>query len=199
MTFRPSARLALAGSAGFVLSLLSALPAGAHGSAGDSALGAVLHPLLGLDHLLLLWSVGLTAQTIGPVIIWGALAGAVLGSGFGLAGGQLPLAELLAALAVSATGLLLLQARSSRAWPPRSGARLAAAALVGGGIAVHGLLHAQEASATPAWWLGALASSALVVGVGLVSGRVLGPNRLKAVAVALGLTGLVLAALPAIG
>lgn len=199
MTFRPSAHLALAGCAGFALSLLSALPAGAHGSAGDAALGGVLHPVLGLDHLLLLWSVGLAAQAIGPVLLWGALAGALLGSGFGLAGGQLPLAELLAALAVSATGLLLLQARSPRAWPPRSGARLAAAILVGSGVAVHGLLHAQDAIASPAWWLGAVTSSALVVGVGLVSGRVLGPNRLKAVAAALALTGLVLAAMPALG
>ncbi|MFO7628331.1 MAG: HupE/UreJ family protein [Prochlorococcaceae cyanobacterium] len=194
MTLRPSARLALAGSAGFALSLLSTLPAAAHGSGGDAALGGVLHPLLGLDHLLLLWSVGLAAQAIGPVLLWGALAGALLGSGFGLAGGQLPLAELLAALAVSATGLLLLQARSPRAWPP-----IAAAALVGSGMAVHGLLHAQEANASTAWWLGALTSSALVVGVGLASGRVLGANRLKAVAAALGLTGLALAALPALG
>lgn len=190
MSFRPSARLALAASAGLSLSLLSALPANAHGSAGAHALGGALHPLLGLDHLLMLFTVGLAAQALGAQLLWAALAGGVTGSVFGISGAQLPMAELFAALAVSATALLLLR---------RSHTSLAAGGIVALAVAVHALLHGQEALASPAWWIAALASSSLVVGLGLLCGRRLAPLSQRRLAVGLGLSGLVLASLQALG
>ena len=53
--------LLLTGAAGLGLSLLSALPAAAHGHADASGLAGALHPLLGLDHLVLLVGIGLCA------------------------------------------------------------------------------------------------------------------------------------------
>ena len=51
-------------AAGFGLSLLSGLPAGAHGLATGDLLTGGLHPLLGMDHLLLLVGVGAAAAGI---------------------------------------------------------------------------------------------------------------------------------------
>ena len=45
---------------------LSMLPAGAHGSAEHGVIHGTLHPLLGLDHLLMLVAVGLCAPRRGP-------------------------------------------------------------------------------------------------------------------------------------
>ena len=53
MTPQAPRQLALAAAAGLGLSLLSALPAGAHGIAGSGLVAGASHPLLGLDHLLL--------------------------------------------------------------------------------------------------------------------------------------------------
>ena len=50
--------LLLTGAAGLGLSLLSALPAAAHGHADASGVAGALHPLLGLDHLVLLVGIG---------------------------------------------------------------------------------------------------------------------------------------------
>jgi len=108
MPTKLSRSLLISSAAGFGLSLLSALPAGAHGSADAGVMAGALHPLLGLDHLLLLVGVGLTAARFGPLLLGFALGGAVLGSVFGSFGGQLPAAEVLAALAVSAVGAALL-------------------------------------------------------------------------------------------
>jgi urease accessory protein len=99
-------------------------------------------------------------------------------------------AELLASLAVSATALLLLCRRRTP---------LAAGGIVALAVAVHALLHGQEAQASPAWWIAALASSSLVVGLGLLCGRRLAPLPQRRLALGLGLSGLVLASLQALG
>ena len=59
MTSNLSRSLLLSSAAGLSLSLLSALPASAHGGADAGLIGGALHPLLGIDHLLLLVGVGL--------------------------------------------------------------------------------------------------------------------------------------------
>ena len=56
----------LAAAAGLALSLLSALPAGAHGLASGGLVAGASHPLLGLDHLLLLVGVGGATALGGP-------------------------------------------------------------------------------------------------------------------------------------
>jgi len=175
--------LALPALAGLAMSLLSALPAGAHGGAGATAMAGALHPLLGLDHLLLLVGVGLTAARFGPQQLLLALGGGLLGSLLGNFGGQLAAAETLAALAVSGLGVVLLLSLRRATAQPLLGPVLAA------GMAIHGLLHGQESSGTPGWWVGALLSSSLVVGASLIAGRQLNPRLLQAAAAALVLLG----------
>lgn len=150
-----------AAAAGLGLSLLSALPASAHGVADAGFGSGFAHPLLGLDHLLLLLGVGAAASCIGSGLLVFALVGAAIGAVIGTGGAQVPLAETLAALAVSGVGALILQVQR-RSRPP-------ALALVGGpvalAVAIHALLHGQEASGALTWWLGVgLASSAVVAG-----------------------------------
>ena len=175
--------LALPALAGLAMSLLSTLPAGAHGGAGATAIDGALHPLLGLDHLLLLVGVGLSAARFGPQQLLLALGGGLLGSLMGSVGGQLPAAESLAALAVSGLGVVLLLSLRRAAAQPLLGPVLAA------GMAIHGLLHGQESSGTPGWWLGALLSTGAVVGASWVVGRQLNPRLLQAGAGALVLLG----------
>lgn len=183
MTRTTPRSLALAGVAGLTLSLLSALPAGAHGGAQATAMAGALHPLLGLDHLLLLLGVGLSAARFGPQHLLIALGGGLVGSLLGSVGGQLPAAETLAALAVSGLGIALLISLRRTSALPLLGPVLAA------GMAIHGLLHGQESSGTPGWWLGALLSSSVVVGASLLAGRQLQPRLLQAAAAALVLLG----------
>ncbi len=108
---RPAPPLLLAAAGGLGLSLLSTLPASAHGVASTGVLGGAAHPLLGLDHLLLLVGVGAAASSLGAALLWFALGGALLGALFGVGGLALPLAETLAALAVAGVGALVFRAQ----------------------------------------------------------------------------------------
>lgn len=155
MSFRVPARLLPAAAAGLGLSLLSALPASAHGGAGSDLASGLSHPLLGLDHLLLLVGVGTASASLGVGVIGFALAGSAIGALFGSFGGSLPGAEVLAALAVAAVGLLVLQ-----------GQRLGQVAgpVLAAAVAIHAMLHGQEASGTAGWWAGAALTAVLVVG-----------------------------------
>jgi urease accessory protein len=185
-------QLALPAAAGLGLSLLSTLPGHAHGSADAGLLAGASHPLLGLDHLLLLLGVGGVAAYVSGSVLLFALGGALVGAVLGSFGGDLPAAEVWAALAVSALGLLLLALQRSQRSPQLG--------LVGGvvaaAVAVHALLHGQEASGTTAWWLGAGLASAAVVGATVLLLRRLSSRWSLTLAAALSLTGLVLALAP---
>jgi urease accessory protein len=157
-------QLAPAAAAGLALSLLSALPAGAHGLASGGLVAGASHPLLGIDHLLLLVGVGGAAALAGPSLLLVALAAAVVGSLFGAFGGSLPAAEVLAALTVSGIGLALLARQRSH---PLGGQGLLTVVLAVA-VAVHAMLHGQEASGSASellgWWIGAALASTAVVG-----------------------------------
>ena len=160
MTSTTNRQLLTAAAAGLGFSLLSALPAGAHGVADGGLLSGATHPLLGLDHLLLLIGVGAVSSYVGAPMLLFALGGGLVGAVIGSLGGHLPGAEVIAALAVSVLGLLTLQLQRLQQRPSLTlvGAPVAAA------VAVHALLHGQEApSGSIGWWLGALLASTAVV------------------------------------
>ena len=164
MTSLFSARsLALAGGA-TALALLLAQPAQAHGIAHGGIAAGFLHPISGVDHLLLLVSVGAAGAVISPQLLLWALAGAIGGGVFGALGGSLPAQEFLAALAITAVTVLVLRSQQS----PRLGV---SAALVAAAVAVHAMLHGLEApvdGSAALWWLGALSGSVLVSGGSLL-------------------------------
>jgi urease accessory protein len=189
MTSNLSRSLLLSSAAGFGLSLLSALPANAHGGADAGLIGGALHPLLGIDHLLLLVGVGLTAAQFGPLLLGFAIGGAALGSLFGSFGGQLPGAELLAALAVSAVGMAMLLSNKLVRPLPLLGGVISAA------IAIHAMLHGHEAS-TAGWWLGALLASAITIAISYAAGRQFNQRQSQLAALALALLGGALALAP---
>ncbi|MFM7239835.1 MAG: HupE/UreJ family protein [Cyanobium sp.] len=194
LLFPPSSArpLGLAAAAGFGLSLLSALPVQAHGAADAGLLAGASHPLLGLDHLLLLLGVGGVAAYVSSGVLLFALGGALVGALLGSFGGDLPAAEVWAALAVSALGVLLLSLQRSQRSPQLS----LVGSVVAAAVAVHALLHGQEASGTLAWWLGAGLASAAVVGATVLVLRRLHSRWTLALAAALSLTGLALAVAP---
>ncbi len=142
-----------------LVSLVASPSAQAHGEASGGLIAGVAHPLLGLDHLVMLVAVGAVAAALSTRLVLWALVGALLGAVVGFGGLAVPAAEILASLAIAAVGLVLL-----------APARLAdvAGPLVSGGIAIHAMLHGLEAprdQGSLLWWAGALLASALVVGV----------------------------------
>lgn len=150
-----------------VVLLIAAHPAQAHGSAVGGLQAGLSHPLLGLDHLLMLIAIGTAASFISASLLLWALAGAVIGAVIGFTGFSLPTAELLAALAISAVGLLTLGAARLARGSDATLLRGCSAAVVCGGLAIHALLHGLEAprdSSIALWWAGALLSSVLVAG-----------------------------------
>jgi urease accessory protein len=142
-----------------LVSLVASPSAQAHGEASGGLIAGVAHPLLGLDHLVMLVAVGTVAAALSTRLVLWALVGALLGAVVGFGGLAVPAAEILASLAIAAVGLVLL-----------APARLAdvAGPLVSGGIAIQAMLHGLEAprdQGSLLWWAGALLASALVVGV----------------------------------
>jgi urease accessory protein len=151
--------------------LLGSHPAQAHGSAASGVLGGLTHPLLGLDHLFLLLAVGAAASVFSARLLLWAAVGAIAGAAAGAWGVQVPAAEVWAALAVAALGGFTLV--GTRAAAPalaslrQSGLDSLFGLVVAGGVAIHALLHGQEAPAdgtTLLWWSGALISSVVVCG-----------------------------------
>ena len=148
----------------------SGQPASAHGIASGGLGAGLLHPLLGSDHLLLLLGVGAASASLSAqLLLWG-LAGAVAGGIYGALGGGLPAAEVLAALAVTAVAALVLRNQTSTTAGAINNTNPAlglAGSVIATAVAIHAMLHGQEAPAAlsaTSWWLGALATSALVAG-----------------------------------
>jgi len=162
--------LALLGAAS-LLALLLHQPAQAHGLAQSGVAAGFFHPLTGADHLLLLIGVGAAASCLRAQLLFWGLAGACAGAGLGAFGATLPAQELLAALATTAVALLVLGSqRSPQGHGPAGFGGWTSGfvgCLVAISVAMHALLHGQEAAmgaATSLWWLGAFSASLLVSG-----------------------------------
>ena len=125
--------------------ILGSHPALAHGTAAGGALSGLSHPLLGVDHLLVLMAVGTAASLISSQLLLWALAGAVLGSVIGISGISVSGAEALAAVAIAGVGALtLLASRLARHTNPNVLTSLSGT-VVAAAIAIHALLHGLEA------------------------------------------------------
>ena len=147
--------------------VLGTHPALAHGTATGGALGGLTHPLLGLDHLFMLMAVGTAASFISSQLLLWALGGAVIGAAVGFTGFTVASAEVLAALAISAVGALILLAGKVAKTSNPNIITTVSGVVVAGGISIHAMLHGLEApkdSSTLLWWSGALFSSVLVCG-----------------------------------
>ncbi len=142
-----------------------------------------VHPLLGLDHLLVLLAAGVYAGTRDDGISWRTLfvVLAAVGAGLRLGSVGMPQGAVTAGLAVAGLliGLaLLFELRVARPWA------MAVAILVG---LLHGHTHGAEIAAAPgfaAYAAGLLAATALLLAVGALCGAAgRGHPRLGAVGI----------------
>lgn len=166
---------------------LSSLPAYAHTGIGavHGLLDGVLHPIIGIDHLLVMLAVGLWAAMRGGRALWllpmAFLTAMGAGAALSLLGFTLTAAESWVALSVPAAGVLVWRnTRVSSAW---------AVALVAVFALVHGYVHAAEltdGADALAYAAGFLLTTALLHGLGVAVG-LLAAARLKMIAAGFGL------------
>lgn len=120
--------------------VLTATPVLAHTGRGTAGLwDGLTHPILGIDHVVAMVTVGILAMTLArPLAAPGAFLGAmVVGGALGIAGMPLPAGELAIALSVALLGAALIAGQAVRpAW---------AVGLIGAAGFVHGHAHGVEA------------------------------------------------------
>lgn len=163
-----------------------ATSAHAHPGHGTDVLAGLLHPLLGMDHLLAILAVGVWAARLQERARWlvpaSFLAAMAVAAAAALAGLPLPAVELGIAGSVLLAGLLLLLRVTL---VPAAGAALVAAFAV-----FHGYAHGAEMPAgdSPALYI---AGFLLTTAILLLAGRAMG-RRLARTRVGLPATGSVL-------
>lgn len=148
--------------------LLLPLPALAH-PGGDHVHGfaaGLLHPLMGIDHLVAMVAIGLWAGLLGGRLVWllpaGFLGGMALGGGLGLAGFGLPMVEAGILASVIVLGALVGAAG-------RLPVALALPMVAAFGL-LHGHAHGTEAAGGAfGYAIGFLAATALLHAVGALA------------------------------
>lgn len=142
-----------------------------HGAVGGFA-GGLLHPLLGIDHLLAMVAVGIWAAQLGGAALWKvplAFIGTLLiGAVIGMAGIGLPMIEPMVAASVMALGIAI----SLRAQLPTALASLVVAAFA----LFHGHAHMTELPAAVSvftYVAGFTLTTVLLHGIGIVTGYLL--------------------------
>lgn len=152
--------------------LLFSSAAHAHPGHAEGGLAGLLHPLLGLDHLLAMIAVGIWAALLGNRARWiipaSFLAIMTLAALAGIAGLTLPMVEMGIAGSVLLAGLLI-------GLRIHIGA-LGGAALVGVFALFHGLAHGIEIPASAVAWqyiAGFVSSTALLHAAGVLLGTAL--------------------------
>ena len=169
----------------------------AHTGHGDTSglMHGFTHPITGVDHVLAMVAVGVLAAQLGGRALWlvplGFVGVMAVAGAFGMAGIQLPAAEVGIALSVFVLGLAV----AFRLSPPE----LAAMALVGFFAVFHGHVHGAEmpaAASGVAYAAGFVGATAMLhavgVGVGLLVGweaGALSPRLLQAGGGAMALFG----------
>jgi urease accessory protein len=173
-------------------------PAVAHTGIGltHSFMAGFVHPLLGIDHLLVMLAIGLWACVLGGRALWllpmGFLMLMVVGAGLGFAGVNLPVAEFLVPTSVVVVGWVL--AFNWRA------SLVVATGITSLFALFHGYVHAGEMANNAgalSYCVGFLLATALLQGVGLATG-LLSARSLKVLRLSFGVlcssVGLVLLA-----
>lgn len=169
------------------IGLLLSLPAQAHTGVGTvhGWVDGLSHPLLGIDHLLVMLAIGLWAAMRGGRSLWllplSFLLMMAAGAGLHFAGFSFDAAEAWVAFSVLASGLLV--------WGNYRISSGLAAVLVAGFALSHGYVHAAELQTgadASAYALGFLLTTAALHGLGLAAG-LLGKSRLKTISVGFGL------------
>jgi urease accessory protein len=165
--------------------LLIAEPVGAHtGLPAGGALDGIVHPFLGVDHLLAMVAVGvLAALAKDRRVAWltpiGFVAGMLGGGVLGLVGVEVSAVELAIAVSVVALGVLIITATDNSAlWLPVLAAAFGAA---------HGHAHGAElpAGAIPFLYVAGFVTATVALHVGGTAVG-LGLRRLPSVRVAAG-------------
>lgn len=131
---------------------------------GGSLLGGLLHPILGLDHLIALVAIGIwmafQRQSVRRIVLPVVLLGLFVGALAGLGGVHVPGAEVAIVASVIVVGLLITLRHRLPAW----GAGL----MTGGFMLFHGAAHGAEMQAgsdAAAYVVGLVVASALLISV----------------------------------
>jgi len=168
-----------------ILSTLAALPANAHTGIGavHGLVDGIVHPLMGIDHLLVMIALGLWAAMRGGKSIWLLPLAFVsaMGAGLSILGITLNAAETWVAASVVAAGVLV--------WRNTKMTSVLAAALVSIFALAHGYVHASELTAgnnVLAYSAGFLLTTAALHGLGLALG-LLAVARVRMLGAGLGL------------
>lgn len=157
------------------LLLLAASPVYAHPLPGDAVggfAGGLLHPLLGIDHLLAMVAVGVWAAQLGGAALWKVplafVCTLLIGAGVGLSGIGLPMIEPMVAASVVVLGLVI--SLRARMLPWLASLLVAAFALF------HGHAHMSElpvGASALTYVIGFALTTALLHGAGIVAGYLL--------------------------
>jgi urease accessory protein len=152
--------------------------------------GGLTHPLMGLDHLLAMFAIGLWAAQQGGRALWAVPAAFVsamlLGGGLAWSGWVLPHVEIGIALSVLVLGLLI---ATRRQWAVPAGMAIAAVFAL-----FHGYAHGLEMPhiASPAFYaVGFVLATAFLHGVGIVS-SLFGRQAMQMAGIGIAATGLAL-------
>jgi urease accessory protein len=177
-------------------------------SGGSSGLmTGLLHPLLGIDHVLAMFAVGLLGVQLGGRARWvlpaGFLAAMIAGGGLAAAGISLPLVEMAIALSVVVLGAAIAAGPSllARIWGRFP--LVVATTLVAFFALFHGHAHGTEMPAMAAMWLyaaGFTAGTTLLLAAGTLAGqaiasRKLSPRLIRIGGAAVAMAGLALVAM----
>lgn len=135
--------------------------------AGENLLAGVLHPLTGLDHVLMIVAVSAWAALLAPAgrVVVAACLALFVGAGALLPVGGGPALEAAIALTVIGAGLLL---AVGRRWPVWASGALGALFAT-----IHGFAHGAEGPGNSALYIAGLmlATAALALAVSFLAGR----------------------------